>query len=438
MHTEDRKLIRELNAPLIRRPIVRIWFWLVLATSSAVAIEPAFCDILAIGLFGFAFAQGLRIPHGIGVAVLLVGLFLLGNLLASIFSPQPSTSLVPMAIRVFLIFGWWLLITSTIYEDPVLAYSTLWNGYTFSAVIAAALGTLAFFGVIPDYGQLMAEGRVQSLFKDSNVYGPYLVPPAIYALYKIEHASPSTAVLHLVIFCCLGVGLILGFSRGSWLNFAVALACYFFIRLRSQRSTKQRRKLLLSAFGVLVTTVGVVAVSSSTEPVKSMLDVRAKLVQYYDVGAQQAGVKSRFGVQLETLQMAMTNPIGIGAGQSEEDYFQGLAPHNLYLHVLVEAGWLGGIAFLAFLALTLWRSTLVLWQDSDFQGSYQVAFACLLGVLSQSFFVDSTHWRHLYLILAMLWGPALLTKRYIVSGRFVNELRHYRAQDQIRLPSQQG
>ena len=241
-----------------------------------------------------------------------------------------------------------------------------------------------------------------------------------------------------VIFCCLGVGLILGFSRGSWLNFAVALACYFFIRLRSQRSTKQRRKLLLSAFGVLVTTVGVVAVSSSTEPVKSMLDVRAKLVQYYDVGAQQAGVKSRFGVQLETLQMAMTNPIGIGAGQSEEDYFQGLAPHNLYLHVLVEAGWLGGIAFLAFLALTLWRSTLVLWQDSDFQGSYQVAFACLLGVLSQSFFVDSTHWRHLYLILAMLWGPALLTKRYIVSGRFVNELRHYRAQDQIRLPSQQG
>lgn len=427
MHREDRKLIREQIAPLIRRPIVRIWFWLILATSSAVAVEPAVCDVLTLGLFGFAFAQGLRVPHGMSIPVLLCALFLLGNLVASALSPEPAMSLAPMAIRIYLVFGWWLLIASTIYEEPVIAYETMWSGYTFAAVFAVVLGTLAFFNIIPDYDQLVAEGRVRSLFKDSNVYGPYLVPPAIYALFKLENGRSSRAGLHFTVFCCLGIGLILGFSRGSWLNFAVALGSYFVIRLRIRRSSRDRQRLLLAGLGVLVTAIGVLTVASSTEPVKSMLEIRARLIQYYDVGSQQAGEKSRFGVQLESLQMAMTNPVGIGAGQSEEDYYQGLAPHNLYLHVLVEAGWLGGLAFLALIAMTLWRSSQLLWQNSAFQGYYHVAFACLLGILSQSFFVDSTHWRHLYLILAMLWGPALIENRITTKTRISTQLRHDRA-----------
>ena len=400
----------ERSGPLVRRPFIRIWLWLTLVTSCAVFIEPAICDLLIVGLFGVAFAMGLRIPRGLSIAVLLAGIFLLGNLVASALTVDPAGSLAPVAIRTYLILAWWLLLTCLIYEDQEFAYRYLWSGFSIAAVIAAGLGALAFFGIIPDYGRLVTDGRVTSLFKDANVYGPFLVPPAIYALYRIENASPSTAILYFAIFCCLGIGLILGFSRGSWLNFAVALICYFAIRVRSQRSAGERRRLIFAGVTVLAAAVASLTVAVSTEPARNMLEIRAKIVQYYDVGNPEAGEKSRFGVQLESLQLAMTTPLGIGAGQSESDHYQGHAPHNLYLHVLVESGWIGGLAFLGFLAFTLWRTAFFLWQPSEIQGSYQVAYVCLLGILSQSFFVDSTHWRHLYLLLAMLWGPALVSR----------------------------
>ena len=190
----------ERSGPLVRRPFIRIWLWLTLVTSCAVFIEPAICDLLIVGLFGVAFAMGLRIPRGLSIAVLLAGIFLLGNLVASALTVDPAGSLAPVAIRTYLILAWWLLLTCLIYEDQEFAYRYLWSGFSIAAVIAAGLGALAFFGIIPDYGRLVTDGRVTSLFKDANVYGPFLVPPAIYALYRIENASPSTAILYFAIY----------------------------------------------------------------------------------------------------------------------------------------------------------------------------------------------------------------------------------------------
>ena len=392
---------------LAEHPIIRYWLWLVIATSSAVHIEPALCDLLAIGLLGAAFALGLNIPRGLGVAALFVGVFLLGNMVASALAPQPSISIVPMATRVYLFAAWWFLISCLSYQSPTRAYETIWSGYLFAAMLAALLGTLAFFGVIPSFGQLMESGRARALFNDPNVYGPFLVPAALYTLSRMESLQPARAFVFLGLFMFLGLSLILGFSRGSWLNLAAAVTAYFALRLRSQKSPRQRKRLINTVLGMGVATAMALTIALSVGPIRDMLELRAKVVQFYDIESRLGGDKSRMDAQRERLELAMTVPVGIGAGQSMADYYQGKAPHNLYLHVLVESGWLGGLAFYAFLVLTFWQSRRCLWLPSEIQPLYQVAFASLFGILVQSVFVDSTHWRQMYMLLGMLWGPIL-------------------------------
>ncbi len=393
---------------LIEQPLIRYWLWLMIATSSAVFMEPALCDILGIGLFAAAFALGLTVPRGLGFAVILVGTFLLGNLLASALAPVPSVSIMPMATRTYLILAWWLLLTCLICQAPKTAFDTLWNGYLFAALLAAALGTLAFFDIIPNFGHRLTEsGRARALFNDPNVYGPFLVPAAILTLSKVETSRPARSVLFLGLFMFLGIGIILSFSRGAWVNIVVAVGCYFILRIRGETSRKKRRRLVNTAFGMVLSTVIALSLAVSVGPVREMLDKRAKLVQFYDVGSKTGVKKSRMSAQKESLRLALTIPVGIGAGQSEEKYYQNYAPHNLFLHVLVEAGWLGGLAFYTFLILTFRTASNFLAQPSEIRELYKVAYASALGILVQSLFVDSTHWRQLYMLLAMLWGPAL-------------------------------
>jgi hypothetical protein len=40
-----------------------------------------------------------------------------------------------------------------------------------------------------------------------------------------------------------------------------------------------------------------------------------------------------------------------------------------------------------------------------------VVFSSLAGVLTQSLFIDSTHWRHLWLLLALVWALIIATQR---------------------------
>jgi hypothetical protein len=58
-----------------------------------------------------------------------------------------------------------------------------------------------------------------------------------------------------------------------------------------------------------------------------------------------------------------------------------------------------------FLLLGLWRGVRRLREASgEIKIHLMIVLSALLGVLLQSFFIDSTHWRHLWLLLAMVWG----------------------------------
>jgi O-antigen ligase len=224
----------------------------------------------------------------------------------------------------------------------------------------------------------------------------------MYALARLETADRRQIWAFSALFAYCAFGILLGFSRGSWINFAVAMSLFMIVRLATQRQRLLRQRMLRITAAALIGGAVLIAGLASTDKVQAMLDQRLKVVQYYDMGEH-----GRLTNQLAIVKAVAVTPLGIGPGQSEQDYFFDMAPHNLYLHVLIESGWIGGLAFIFFAALTLWRGRRFLHRSANVDAIHIASYACVIGVLAQSFFVDSTHWRHFFLLIAMVWGPLL-------------------------------
>lgn len=375
--------------------------WLMIAASSIVFIEPSVSDVLCIGALGLFFAQGMRMPRGARTAGVFILVYLVANLAAASMAPEPLTAIRSLSIRFYMAAAW-LLFTCLIYENPEKVVATVWNAYTVAALIAITAGIIGYYDIFGANDQLIENGRVRAFFKDPNVYGPFIVPVAIYAFARLETANTRQLLVCGLLFAYCAFGILLGFSRGSWINLTVALALFLLVRLATQRQRLLRQRMVRIAAGALIGSAILIVGLASTDRVQEMLDKRLKVVQYYDMGKG-----GRLTNQLEIVKSIAVKPLGIGPGQSEQDYFFDMAPHNLYLHVLIESGWIGGFAFFAFAALTLARGWRFLHKASNVDGIHIASYACVAGVLAQSFFVDSTHWRHFFLLIAMVWGPLL-------------------------------
>jgi len=375
--------------------------WLAIAASSIVFIEPALTDLLSILALGLFFVLGMRIPPGFGVAGFFLGLYLVANVLASAFTPDPTVSFRSVGVR-FFIASSCLLFVCLIYENPKRVTAVLWNAYVVAGLIAIFAGIAGYYGLSSATEQFVEYGRARAMFKDPNVYGPFIVPVAIYALAKLETANRRQIVGYSALLAIACFGLLLGFSRGSWINFVIAMTLFFVIRIRTQRSPEKRQRIVGTLLLLIIGGSVFIAGIASTEKIQTMLDQRLKIVQYYDTGEH-----GRLTRQLEIVKSITVTPLGIGAGQSEEgSFFQG-APHNVYLHVLIESGWIGGFSFIAFILLTVWKGARYFQHAPDIDAVNIAAYACVIGILTQSFFIDSTHWRHLFLLFAMVWGPML-------------------------------
>lgn len=328
----------------------------------------------------------------------MLGLFLFANIVSAIFTPDPSLTISYMLITFYLIVLW-LFLTCIIHEDPVHLLNTIWRGYLIAALVAVSFGVLGYLRLVPNYELFLFWDRVRGPFKDPNVYGPFLVPAALYLIYRLEHASRSQFVLFFSMLLFIAFGILLSFSRGAWFNLAIAVLAYAGLRFLTARSTIDVFRLLVVVSLIITGIIGVTvwAVSSSPD-IGGVFFRRARLFQDYD--RNRGG---RFETLAAVANEAYQHPLGVGPGQSGKKF--GLEPHNLYLHVLYEIGWLGALAFIGFILLTLTQSFSFCFYPSHIQALYIVAFASIIGLLAESMIIHTTHWRHFYLLLAMLWGP---------------------------------
>ena len=174
-------------------------------------------------------------------------------------------------------------------------------------MLSAAIAVLALFVAFPGHDLLVFGPRAKGLFKDPNVLGPFLVPPALMLLE--ETVSPrllrARLTTKLVGLSILTIGILFAFSRAAWLNYVIGAFVMFVVL--SLRRGGGRRALTFVVAGVSAAAVlfAALAVTSSF----TFLSERARL-QTYDT--------QRFGAQHSGIELAVEVPAGNRAGPVRE------------------------------------------------------------------------------------------------------------------------
>ena len=361
---------------------------------AVVRIEPAPSDLIFGVLIAVAFATWSfdlrRIP--LSVALLVSG-FLALNLLASIEVIDPARAVSFFAITLYLaVFGLWL----AAYVNSVRRARLVLVAYLAAAVISAALACLALMAPFPGSGAFVSGPRAQGLFKDPNVFGPFLVPSALVLMEEL--VAPRLLRLRflpkLALLTVVTMGILFSFSRAAWLNLAVGVLVL--LTALALRRGGGRRAMALLVCTVVAGAVLFAALAASSS--LSFLEQRAGL-QVYDT--------QRFGAQLSGLQFATEYPLGVGPGQFER--VSEVSAHSMYVRAVAEEGVLGMLVVLALMLLTLGFAARNAAGGFD---TYGIGSAALLaawcGLLANSFFVDTLHWRHLWLVAALIWAATTL------------------------------
>jgi hypothetical protein len=234
------------------------------------------------------------------------------------------------------------------------------NAYTAIAVISALVGTLAYLGIMPGADIFLRYGRAKAAFNDPNVFGPFLVLPAMYALQRVLLASGRTAIVASVIYMVLFVGVFVSFSRAAWGHFALSSLIVLVLCFWLEAAARDKvRIMIMSLVGAAMLVVALAGLLSIPQ-VADLFETRAA-GQNYD-----SGETGRFGRQGYAFELALDHPLGLGPSE-----FHNLRiieePHNVYVTVLHVYGWGGGALYYLLIILTLWRGIAALTRPSPYR-----------------------------------------------------------------------
>lgn len=291
-------------------------------------------------------------------------------------------------------------IANYVTDAPQKHMRLLMRGYTAVAVLITVIGTLAYLGLMPGKDIFLLYGRAKATFQDPNVFGPFLILPAMFAIQRVFLTTGKSAVIAAAIFGILIIGVFVSFSRAAWgaVVFSTAFvfaACYFLEASRRDRG----RMFLLALIGVGLC-IAALAALLSIDSVAALFADRASIVQNYD-----SGPTGRFGRQAFAFELALAHPWGIGPLE-----FESLRvteePHNTYVKVLLTYGWFGGLAYFALVWLTLKKGFVILAKSSPLRLLMIPLMATFIPLVLESAIIDTDHWRHYFLVVGMIWGVA--------------------------------
>lgn len=203
----------------------------------------------------------------------------------------------------------------------------------------------------------------------------------------------------------LAFGVFLSFSRGAWLNLTLAAGIYAYLQVVTARSNRLRFRTIALGFGCLLTSAVLVMLALQIDAIAALFDTRFEMLQSYD-----AGPEGRFGGQDKALALLLERPLGIGALQFSALYHHEDV-HNVYLSQFVNTGWIGGFAYVILVAATLAMGVGHALNTASSHPLFLVAYASFLGVVVEGAIIDTDHWRHFYLLLALIWGLMAGTTR---------------------------
>ena len=376
--------------------MVGVWIF----TGGMVLVEPSPYELMFLVVLPLAFVAGIGLYRStFGLFALLIGFtpFALIACFQVKFTPV-SDALIFSIVTIFLLITSYF-VANYVAEATERRMRIIMRAYTAAAVICSIIGTLAYLGLIPGADLFVRYGRAKATFNDPNVYGPFLVLPAMFALQRVLLGSGKTQFWAAIVYMILFVGVFVSFSRAAWGHFAlssvVVLVLCFWLEAAARDKVRIMIMALLGAGMLIVAIAGLLSIPS----VSALFEVRAA-GQDYD-----SGETGRFGRQGYAFELALNNPLGIGPHE-----FRNLRiieePHNVYVSVLHVYGWGGGAMYYLLVILTLWRGVTALTRSSPYRLIMIPLMATFTMLVGESAIIDSDHWRHYYLIAGLIWGIA--------------------------------
>ena len=374
---------------------------LAIASSGIVFSEPAPTDALmiavmvAVPVLGVGRLGGTSLVNfGLWLAIVALGLA------AVSFSPTFDTALKHQLVTLFLAGGAFAL-AGYIAADPAPRMRLVLACYVAAALIATIAALLGYFRLLPGAFELFTNyGRGRGTFKDPNVYGAAIAPAIVTCVWYMLRETPRRAAIAAAVALPLVIGLLVSFSRGAWISVAISVAILVGVALlTSRRKTDFRRFGSFAAVGVGAVVAALLAVMQ-IEQVGSLLRERASFDQSYD-----SGPEGRFGGQAKARQLILDNPLGIGTHTFREVHHRE-EPHNVYLSMFLNAGWLGGLFYLVTVAATLFAGLSRALERGVLQGPMLIVAASFAGLAFEGYVIDSDHWRTFFILIGCIWGLA--------------------------------
>ncbi|HEY0852575.1 MAG TPA: O-antigen ligase family protein [Bradyrhizobium sp.] len=386
----------------------RALVWLVGASVAIVFIEPSPYEVATLLATVVFVATGMRMRLVFMPLLLLLFLLNVGYMIAAVpVMDRPG-------VTNWVATSWYMAVTVVFFamvvsEDTAARLDMLRRGLIVGAVVASLAGIAGYLNLVPGgYDLLTLYGRARGTFKDPNVFGAFLILPALLVLQSVVSDRLGKSLRSSIALAIMALAILLAFSRAAWGGLAITAAFMLALMVLTSTSYKQRSRIIVMALIAVILAAMLVAVLLSFDSISQMFKERASLEQGYD-----SGRFGRFGRHILGAEMALDLPFGIGPLQFNRYFPEDT--HNSYLNAFMSGGWLSGVCYPALIFTTVMTGFRYIFVRVPWQKTYLAVFAAFLGTVGESFIIDTDHWRHFWLMLGCMWGMFAAAQRYKAS-----------------------
>ncbi|KAB2672146.1 hypothetical protein F9K77_02060 [Ochrobactrum sp. LMG 5442] len=368
--------------------------------------EPAPYELYMVGLIALALLFGLRLTRTSLVLLAILAVFNFGGMISVMQMADVKKAPLYIAVSLFLAFT--SVFFAAVIEADYRRLRTIFNAYLLVGMLSSLLGIAGYFGLFPGAENFTRYGRAQGAFQDPNVYGPFLILPLTWTLYRIMRGSLRDVAVYLPLCCLLTLGVLVSFSRAAWAMVPLSFVVLFGVLFLQSNSNRFRLRLIAIGLLAVVAIILAILIILQIPGVGEFFRERARLEQSYD-----SARLGRFARHWLGMVLATQHPLGIGPLEFGPMF--GEDTHNIWLKAVLDYGWVGFMAFLTLTFLTLAIGFKLLFRNRPWQPFLLVAYATYLGHVLIGNVIDTDHWRHFYLLFGIIWGCAGLEYKYQLS-----------------------
>lgn len=365
--------------------------------------EPAPYELYMVALIAAALFFGMRLTRTSSVLLALLTVFNFGGMISVM--QMADTKDAPLYIAVSLFLAFTAVFYAAIIEADYRRLKIIFNAYLLIGILSSLLGIAGYLNLFPGADVFTRFGRAMGGFKDPNVYGPFLVLPFTWSLYRIMKGNGRDLLIYLPLCCVLTLGILVSFSRAAWAMAPLSFLCVFAVLLLQSESNRFRLRLItIGLLAVLAIALAIVLLLQIPD-VRAFFFERARLEQSYD-----SARLGRFARHWLGMVLATEHPLGIGPLEFGPMF--GEDTHNVWLKAVLDYGWIGFIVFITLTFLTLAIGFKLMFRNRPWQPFLLCAYATYLGHVLIGNVIDTDHWRHFYLLFGLIWGCAGLEYKH--------------------------